>query len=256
MARTLFANENPVGRTISFGLGPGQQSPPYSVIGVAADVKNSGLAAPADAEYYVPRKRILDPNAGRGASLVARALHQYDGEAFVIVRGNLPAEVASRWIRAAVAELDPSVPAVISPMPERLRQVSERPRFSAALLSLFALVGVLLAAAGLYGLMSFLVARRTQEVGVRMALGATPTQVGRLVLGHALRWSVLGIAIGVAGSVASGSVLRSLLYQVPANDPVLIGGAAALLLVVAIAATLLPSLRAARIDPVVALRQE
>ena len=256
LARTLFANQYPVGRAIRISFGPSQQSPEYTVIGVAADVKNNGLAAPADAEYYVVRKKIVDPNAGRGASMVARALHVYDGEAFVTVRSASRPDAVEGWIRAAVAEMDASVPAVISPMPERLRQVSERPRFSAALLSLFAIVGVVLAATGLYGLMSFLVARRTQEVGVRIALGATPAQIARLVLAHALRWTALGVAVGVAGSIAAGRVLRSLLFQVPANDPALIGGAAVLLLTVTVAATLLPSLRAARIDPVVALRQE
>jgi putative ABC transport system permease protein len=215
-----------------------------------------GLAAPSDAEYYVPRKTITDPIAGRGGSMVARSLHLYDGESFVTVRSASRPEAVQGWIRAAVAEMDPSVPAVISPMPERLRQISERPRFRAALLGVFSIVGVVLAATGLYGLMSFLVARRTQEVGVRMALGATPAQVARLVLAHALRWSILGVAAGVVGSFAAGRVLRSLLFRVPANDSALIGAAAVLLLAVSAAATLLPSLRAARIDPVVALRQD
>ncbi len=172
------------------------------------------------------------------------------------VRSAFKSEVVMNSIRAAVAAMDPSVPAVIRPMPERLRQGSERPRFSAALLSLFGVVGVMLAAAGLYGLMSFLVAQRTQEVGVRMALGAAPAQIAKLVLGHALRWSALGIAIGIGGSVASGRVLRSLLFQVPANDPTLIGSTALLLLLVTVAATLVPSLRAARLDPVAALRKD
>ena len=120
------------------------------------------------------------------------------------VRGTLHPDIVIRWIRTTVAAMDPNVPAVIGPMPDRLRQVSERPRFNAALLSLFAVAGLALAAAGLYGLMSFLVARRTQEVGVRMALGATPRQIAGLVLGHAVRWSALGIVLGVAGSVAAG----------------------------------------------------
>ncbi len=256
LARYLFATEDPLGRAIRLGLGPGVQSPEYTVIGVAEDVKNDGLTAPADAEYYVPRQTITDPNVGQGVSMVARTLHVYDGEAFVTVRSASRPDAVEGWIRAAVAEMDASVPAVISPMPERLRQVSERPRFSAALLSLFSIVGLVLAATGLYGLMSFLVVRRTQEVGVRMALGATPVQIARLVLAHALRWSLLGVAVGVTGSFAAGCVLRSLLFQVPANDPALIGAAAVLLLAVTVAATLLPSLRAARIDPMVALRQE
>jgi putative ABC transport system permease protein len=252
LARYLFADQSPVGRTIR--LGP--QSPEYTVIGVAADVKNNGISATADPEYYLPRKKIMDPNAGRESSLVARALHQYDGEAFVIVRSASRPEAVTGWIRTEIAAMDPSIPAVISPMEQRVRQNSERPRFSAALLSLFAIVGVMLAATGLYGLMSFLVARRTQEVGVRMALGATPARIARLVLAHALRWALLGVAVGLAGSLAAARILRSLLFQVPANDPGLITGAAGLLLAVTVAATLIPSLRAARVDPMLALRQE
>jgi putative ABC transport system permease protein len=256
LARYLFADQQPVDRVIR--LGP--ESRDYTVVGVAADVKNNGISAAADPEYYLPRKKIVDPNAGRQSSLVARTLHQYDGEAFVIVRSASRPDAVTSWIRTEIAAIDPSIPAVVSPMEQRVRQNSERPRFSAALLSLFAFAGVMLAATGLYGLMSFLVARRTQEVGVRMALGATPAGIARLVLAHALRWALLGVAVGLAGSVAAARVLRSLLFQGGAGlrpaDAALIGGAAALLLAVTVAATLLPSLRAARVDPMLALRQE
>ena len=256
LARHLFGSTDPLGQAVSLFRAPGAESPQYTVVGVAEDVKNNGLTAPADAEYYVPRKRIADPNAGRDASMAARALHQYDGEAFVTVRSASRPDIVTNWIRTEIAAMDPTVPAIIGPMQQRLGQVSERPRFSAALLSLFAAVGVMLAAAGLYGLMSFLVSRRTQEVGVRMALGATPGRIALLVLGHALRWSAVGVAIGVAGSIAAARVLRSLLFGVSASDPAMIGAASGLLLVVAAAAALLPSLRAARVDPVAALHHE
>jgi predicted permease len=256
LARYLFASEEPVGRTIAFSQGGGKLSPGYTVVGVAADVKNNGLAAPADAEYYLPRKEITDPNKGRAVSLVARAFHVYDGEAFVTGRSAARADTVEALIRTLVAALDPTVPATIAPLEQRLRQDSALPRFSAALLVLFAVTGMMLAAAGVYGLVSFLVARRTQEVGVRMALGATSAQVVRMILGHSLRWSALGVVVGVAGSIATGHLLQSLLFQVTSGDSVLIGVAALLFLLLAAVAALRPSLLAARIDPMAALRQE
>jgi ABC-type antimicrobial peptide transport system permease subunit len=204
----------------------------------------------------VLRKKITDPNAGRDQSLIGRSLHWYDGEAFVIVRSSARPEIVANWIRTEAASLDRTVPVNIATMQQRLHAVSERPRFSALLLSFFALTGVLLAASGLYGLISFLVAQRTQEVGVRMAVGATPSQIVQLILGHALRWTLGGVVVGLIGTAMAVRSLRSLLFQVPPENPVMFGTAALLLIAVTIAAAWLPSLRAARIDPMVALRHE
>jgi putative ABC transport system permease protein len=124
------------------------------------------------------------------------------------------------------------------------------------LLTFFALVGVALAAAGLYGLISFVVIQRTREIGIRMAVGATPFQVGTLMLKHALYWSLSGVLIGSIMTALIVRWLRSLVFEVPVENPMLFGLASCLMISVAVAATLIPSLRAAKIDPIVALRQD
>jgi len=187
---------------------------------------------------------------------VARSLNVYDGDAWVGVRSSAPPDAIANWIRTEAAALDSTVPVTIATMEQRLRGVSARPRFSAFLLTLFAAIGVLLAASGLYGLISFLVVKRTPEIGVRMALGATPWRIVRLVVDDAVRWTALGIAGGLAGAAASTHALRGLLFEAPAQQPAVFGAAAGLLLLVALTASLLPSLRAAQTDPVQALRRD
>ena len=117
-------------------------------------------------------------------------------------------------------------------------------------------MGVILAAIGLYGLISFLVAQRTQEIGVRMALGATPGQITRLVLVHAVRWTLAGMVLGLISSFWATRALAALLFQVPEKDPTAMGAAITLLVVVALLAVWIPSRRAALVDPLLALRQQ
>jgi putative ABC transport system permease protein len=148
------------------------------------------------------------------------------------------------------------VPVAIATMQRRVRATSERPRFDAFLLSLFAVIGVVLAASGLYGLVAFLVIERTPEIGVRMALGATPGRIARLVAYDALRWTAVGIAIGLMGAAVTARSLRSILFEVSAENPALFGAAALILLATALAASLGPAWRASNIDPVQALRNE
>lgn len=252
LAHLLFQREDAIGKTIRLNL----KSPVYTVVGVAADVKNNGLSRSPDPEYYVSRKQITDPSVGRDESIITRSLHFYDGEAYLIVRSaSAPAAVAG-WIRNETAALDPTVPVTISTMAERVRSLSERPRFTAALLGFFALVGVTLAATGLYGLISFLVAQRMREMGVRMAVGATSFAVVKLMLGHALRWTVGGVIIGTMAAVAAARLLQSLFFHVSAERPVILVAAASVMIAVASGAAVFPALRAGRIDPVVALRHE
>jgi putative ABC transport system permease protein len=188
--------------------------------------------------------------------MTGRSLHIYDGEAFLIVRGSARPDAIANWIRTSAAALDRTVPVTIATIGQRMHTVSERPRFTAVLLSFFALIGVALAAGGLYGLISFLVLQRTREVGVRMALGATSGQVVQLILAHALRWTLAGVAIGLVAAAAAARSLGSLLFQVRAENPALFCAAAFLMIAVSVAAALAPSLRAAKIDPMTALRHE
>ena len=165
-------------------------------------------------------------------------------------------EVIANAIRREVAAMDPTLPVVVETMAQRVNKLSDRPRFNAVLFGLFAAIGVSLAAIGLYGVISFLVTQRTQEIGVRMALGATSGNILSLVFAHAMRWTVAGILIGLLGSAAATHWLRSLLYQVPERDPWTFAITVTVLLVVALLAAWFPSRRAMGVDPLVALKQE
>jgi putative ABC transport system permease protein len=165
-------------------------------------------------------------------------------------------KVMADWIKKDLATVDPELPVSIASMNERVGKLAERPRFNAFLLALFAGIGVLLAMIGLYGVMAFLVGQRTPEIGVRMALGATPGAIAKLVLSRAARWTLAGAALGLIGSLFTTRLLRTLLFEVPERDPWTYGAVLPLLLVVALAAAWIPSRRAARVHPMTALRHE
>lgn len=152
--------------------------------------------------------------------------------------------------------MDPSLPVTIETLEQRVDRFRERPRFVATLVGLFAALGLLLAAVGLYGVLSFLVARQTREIGVRMAIGARPLDIALHIQKYAGIWTGIGVAAGLAGSFALARTIRGLLFEVSPNDPVSLLASATVLLVTAVLAAWLPSHRAARIDPVVALRNE
>ncbi len=237
LARRMFPGEDPLGKQIQ----PGRSGPWLSVVGVAGNVKNSGLAERDDPEFYVVRKHAAE-TAGRTATVILRT-------------ANDP-RAMSRWVRATAAELDPTVPVNIETLSQRVGKLAQRPRFNALLLGLFAGMGLTLAAIGIYGVMSFLVTQRTREIGVRMALGATPGAVAGLVLAHAARWTAAGAALGAIGSLWAARLLDSLLFHVSAGDPWTLTSAIALLSGTALAAAWTPARRAARVDPMEALRQE
>lgn len=159
-------------------------------------------------------------------------------------------------LRTAVAGIEPTMPVVIESMPQRVYQLAERPRFNAVLLGLFAGMGLVMAAVGLYGVVSFLVAQRRREMGIRLALGATSGRIARLVLSEAGRWVAVGAAIGLGGSAAAARLMSSMLSGVSGNDRLGVGAPVALLLVVALAAAWIPARRAATVDPAEALRHE
>ena len=238
LARRLFPNEDPVGKEMRRN----QQLPWDTVIGVAGNARNNpALSDKDDPEYYVVRKH--------GTAIPGR-------KPSVIVRTFMNPQVIADAIRSEVAAIDPTLPVVIETMSQRVNKLADRPRFNAVLLGLFAAIGASLAAVGLYGLISFLVTQRTQEIGVRMALGATYGNILGLVFAHAMRWTAAGILIGLLGSLATTRWLRSLLYQVPERDPWTLAITVAVLLVVALLAAWFPSRRALGVDPLIALKQE
>lgn len=239
LAHRLFPSEEAIGRQMRYGF----QGPWRAIIGVAANVKNNpGLADADDPEYYVPRKHNSDEGASRQAS--------------IILRTSLEPKAVSDAVRAAVSAIDATLPVAVQTMERRVSELADRPRFNTALLAVFAAIGVLLAAIGLYGVISFLVTQRTQEIGVRVALGARSRSIICLVLSHAMRWTVAGAIVGVFGSLATTRFLRGLLFRVPERDPWILSLTISVLVVVAFAAAWLPAHRAARVDPVIALRQD
>jgi putative ABC transport system permease protein len=244
LARKLFASGDALGRRLNID---GQGS---MVIGIAADVRNNGPAGETSPEYYMLRKPTLDttfrnqmpPNGWRQAK--------------VAVRTSMNSSVMAGWLKKEIAEIDAALPVTVSTMQQRVSRLNDRPRFNAVLLALFAAMGLVLADIGLYGVMAFLVGQRTQEIGVRMALGATPRVITRLILSHAAVWTLGGAVVGLIGSLFATRAVRSLLFEVPEHDPWTLGMVLPGLLLAALTAAWIPSVRAARVDPMTALRHE
>jgi predicted permease len=235
MARRLFPGEDPVGRRMQAGLGW------RTIIGVASKVKNAGLTGADDPEYYYVWRK--GPDGGR------RRAH-------LIIRSEAdPAGLAS-LVRSGIAELDPTLPLTITTMRQNLGQQIQRPRFESFLLSLFAGIGVLLAAIGQFGVISYLVTQRSAELGVRMALGARSRHVVGLVMRHTMEWTLAGAALGMAAAWAGSRYLESMLFGVQARDLTNFAAVFGLLIAVSIAAAWQPARRAARVDPAQALRHE
>ncbi|HEY9284271.1 MAG TPA: ABC transporter permease [Pyrinomonadaceae bacterium] len=238
LARKYWPNEDPVGKRISFE--GGAENPRWrEVIGVVGHVKHGGLEGESRPQYYVPHAQ----NPGASMFVVAQA----DGD---------PSALAGP-VRSAVRALDKDLPVYRVTTMERLvaDSLSER-RFSTLLLGAFAAVALLLAAVGLYGVLSYTVAQRRHEIGIRMALGARAGDVLRLVVGQGLWLTLAGLGLGLVAALALTRVMASLLYGVSALDPATFAGVALLLLVVALAACLVPAVRATKVDPTTALRAE
>jgi putative ABC transport system permease protein len=244
LARQIFGGADPIGHLLSLAA----PTDTARIVGVAENVRNSGGTDPDDLEYYVPRLHSAAASIYNAPDELRRMA--------LIVRTPLAADAAARAIRQAVAGLDGSVPVQIATLSESTGLLAVRPRFNAMLLALFAAIGLALAAFGLYGVMGFLVAQRTREIGVRMALGATPGNLMRMVLGGAARWLLLGLICGGLVSAALSRGLESLLLGVRSSDPLAWCLAAGVLLAAAGSAAWMPARRAACVDPMEALRQE
>jgi len=237
LAANLFAGKDAVGaRFQRFPNGP-----THTVVGVAGEVRNGGLSERSDMEYYLVRRHA--PEDGLLASSV-------------IIRGKGDPAALASILRATVAGLDGALPVKVRSFESHIGELAARPRFQAALLTLFAFIGVLMAATGLYGLISFLAAQREQEFGVRLALGASPAQISGMMLAHAARWTVGGLLAGLAGSTLAAYSLRGLLFRVPALDAKAFTVATLLLTGLALVAALPPARRASRVDPMTTLRRD
>jgi predicted permease len=247
LAQRLFPGEDPLGKIIRFPQGEGRPDAAFTVIGVTGNTQNQGLGGRVGPEYYMVRHHTDNDVI----------FHSPDSEHIsVVVRSAVGPQTVAQELRNTVATLDSTLPVDVDTLGRAVAKLAERPRFSAALLSLFAVVGVLLTATGIYGVVSLLVSQRTQEIGIRMALGATPTSVVRMMLRQASIWVGVGVVAGILGSLAAARWIGSLLFDIRANDPATLAEAAALLAIVALFGAWIPARRAARVDPMVALRYE
>jgi putative ABC transport system permease protein len=174
----------------------------------------------------------------------------------LVLKASVDPESLAGPMREMVRQIDPDLPVSgIASMDTLVADSVAEPRFFASLVGVFAVLALALAAVGIYGVMSYLVAQRTGEIGVRLALGAAEKQIFRLVLGDSLRLTAIGVAVGIAGALAIGRMLRQLLFGVTAADPLTFALTVAVLTAVAVAATYVPARRAMRTDPIGALRQ-
>ncbi|HTF68168.1 MAG TPA: ABC transporter permease, partial [Edaphobacter sp.] len=245
LAKLFFPHENPIGQQIRFGK---DTSEPWNVIvGVAADVKNGGLTKEEVPEYYRLRRNLPD-DWGQGGV--------WGKTSVVVVRSSLPADETSRWLRSQVAALNPTLPVNIATLHQRVTKLADQPRFQTLLVGFFAASGLVLALIGLYGVISFLVTQRTQEIGVRLALGANKIDILRLVIWQSLRLILAGTVLGLIGALATTRVLSSQLFGIDAHDPLTFVVVTMLLVLTALLATLLPARSASKVDPMIALRCE
>ena len=249
LAAEAWPGEDPIGRRLTLDR-PGGENPPTwrTVVGVAKNARQGSWAEPPSAEVYLPYLQdrfYLDATGAHAAYLT-----------LVVRTAGDPAGLTPA-IRAAVAALDPAVPvAEVQSMAGVVAGATAVPRFDLLLLGTFAAAALLLAAVGIYGVMSYAVSRRTREIGIRMALGAGPATVARLIVGQSMAVAAAGIAAGLAVSLALTRLMSSLLYGVGATDPPAFAAALAVLAVVGLLASYRPARRATRIDPLAALRSE
>jgi hypothetical protein len=247
LATRLFPGQDALGRTIRFELADQLYSDTLTIIAVAGNTENQGLGGRPEPEYYVVRRHTPDdvifryPDSQR-VSVAARSL--------------LGAASISRELGDAISSLDPTIPVTTSTLTQKIYTLAQRPRFIAVLLSIFAAMAALLAAAGIYGLVSLLVGQSTHEIAIRIALGAEPAAVVRKVVSHACRWIAVGSVAGMACLLALSHWLRALLFGIEPADPRTLAVAALALLALGLFAAYIPARRAAKIDPMVALRYE
>jgi predicted permease len=238
LARQYWADKSPLGQQIKFGFGLGTQG--LTIVGVVGDIKSDGFEAPSVPHIYVGLGQFAPVNA----------------VVFLRSKGN-DVERLGEAVRHEVESLDPNVPVhSISSMNQIIaRSVADR-RFALELLGVFAAVALMLAAIGIYGVMAYSFSQRTQEVGVRIALGAQHADILRMALGEGMRVVVIGLAAGLVGAAILTRFFRSMLFNVAPTDPTTFLSVSAILAGVAFLACYIPAKRATRVDPLVALREE
>jgi len=238
MAWRFWPHENPIGRRITLGL-PRSDNPWITIVGIAKDLPHRAVDSQAEPDWYL--SRTSRPQRNR----------------FVFVRTNGDPINLAASIRSQVSAIDREQPVTnIKSMRNVIAETVAPRRFNMLLFGLFAVIAVVLAAMGIYGVISYSVAERTQEIGVRVALGARAVDVMKLVLRGGLNLALIGVAIGLAGALALTRLMKSLLFGVTPTDAATFGLVTFGLFTVALFACYIPARRATKVDPIVALRHE
>jgi len=237
MSRALWHGENPVGQRIK--IGPAASEPWLTIVGVVGDVKNVGLDAGPDFATYEPH-----------------AQRPWSGMQLVVRTKNDPLSVASA-IRSELAKLDSDIPVFdVTTMNQYVSASVSSRRFNALAMGIFAAVALILAASGIFGVMAYMVSQRTNEIGIRMALGASRSDVLRLVIGHGMKLTAIGVSIGIVAAIGLTRFMAGLLFVVKPTDPVVFMLVSVLLSLIAVGACYIPARRATKVDPLIALRYE
>jgi putative ABC transport system permease protein len=249
LASALWPGESAVGKRLAFEFGghyPENVIPMWrEVVGVVRHVKHYGLTRSSFVQIYAPIEQSPFWNEGRRPGMA------------LVVRSRLAPESVVGLVRREVAALDAELPVYdVRTMPEYVARQVEQPRFSMILLSVFGGLALVLAVVGIYGVLSYSVSQRTQEIGIRMAIGARASDVLLLVFRQGVGMALVGLAVGVAGALAVRQVLQSILVGVSPTDPLTFGSVIGIIVVSACVAAYLPARRATRVDPIEVLRAE
>jgi predicted permease len=240
LARLYYPDQSPIGRRMR----PSGAPMWLTIVGVVRDVKQGGLAEATGTELYLNNPQVA------AAGVAQRTMN-------VVVRTSRPPLSLAGEVRAAVRDLDPALPlAQLQTMEQNVATTIRRPRFVTLLLGIFAALALVLAAVGTYGVLSYTVAERNHEIGIRMAVGAQAGHVLGMVLRSGLALAGTGLVLGVLAAVGATRLMRSLLFGVSATDTTTFVAAPIVLAVVAVAACIIPATRATKVDPVDALRDE
>jgi predicted permease len=239
LAREAFGGDNPLGRRIRSGMTP-QSTKGMEIIGVVGDARQIAPGEPARPEMFLPY--LQQPFAGSNLKL--------------FVQTHLDPHALSSAIRETATRRNPEVPVRFSTMDEIMSESLAYPHFRAILTGCFGMLAACLAIVGIYGVISYVVGQRTNEIGLRFALGARPADVFRLVIGESMRLVLWGLVLGLVGTLGLARVLQTLLFGVGPYDPLTIAAVLGALGLAALLGSSIPALRAARVDPLVALRQE
>jgi putative ABC transport system permease protein len=238
MARTYWPGQSPIGKRVR----PAFRDPWRTIVGVVGDIKNAGVDKPSGTELFLPFRQTQGFGIRNG---------------YLVIRTNGDPRDLARSARAEISALDASLPvSQVRTMDDVMALANARPRFLTALLTIFSGVALVLAALGIYGVMSYLVAQRTNEFGIRMAIGAQPSDVLWLVIRQGLILGAVGVVLGAVGAAGLTRYLKGLLFGTDALDVTTFAAMAAALTAVVLLACFLPALRATRVDPIRALRYE